>query len=472
MTTKTPQQVSLTKIYLDPENPRHETLPDQPSIIKHLVSKEKVRVLAKNIAEAGGTSPIELIALVRHPKVKTGYVVVEGNRRICALKLLQDPDKAGSEKDKRYFAGLAQGMKHAIGKVNAMVFDSRDAAQRWFALRHEGEQDGIGTKAWDADQKTRFSVRTQGKNPNAQALLLLDYARQHQLLSAQDVAELNITTITRYLSNPVMRHALGLADGSTLDILVPDAEFERSLTRFLRDALTPQTSGVSSRTTAAQRKAYAATLTREGVAASTFGGARRVPRSGGGVPPSDTQTSPPNTPPSPPPTAGPIQPEAQAPIPDAGGNTNEPGTRDNRNPDKRSYVIAPSFRVRIKHKQLKRLFDELKKIDAQNFSFAATYLLRAVIENGIATYLKSKAITPQKDLHEKYKQLVTQLKSEGMTDRELKFLRTIVQNGRDDPYSPDTLGHYIHGGSTPAANYAIRYWDNMEAIMARVLKGL
>jgi len=259
------QTVLLSRIYLDPENPRHETLPDEPSIIKHLVAKEGVRPLAKDIAEAGGTSPIELIALVQHPKVKNAYVVVEGNRRICALKLLQDADKAGNEKDKRYFANLGQNMPHAIHKVSAIVFDSRESARRWFALRHEGEQDGVGTKAWNSDQKTRFSVRTQGKNPNAQALLALDYARQYGLLSAQEIGELSITTVTRYLSNPVVRHALGLADGNTLDILVPDAEFERALQRLLRDALSPQTSGVSSRTTATERKAYAATLNRDGV---------------------------------------------------------------------------------------------------------------------------------------------------------------------------------------------------------------
>ncbi len=469
MASQAPQQVLLTRIYLDPENPRHETLPDEPSIIKHLVSREKVRVLAKNIAEAGGTSPIELIALVQHPKVKNGYVVVEGNRRICALKLLQDPDKAGTEKDKRYFAGLAQGLQHAINKVNAMVFDNRDAAQRWFALRHEGEQDGVGTKAWDADQKTRFSVRTQGKNPNAQALLVLDYARQHQLLNAQEVAQLNITTLTRYLSNPVMRHALGLVDGSTLDIEVPDTEFERALTRFLRDALAPQTSGVTSRTSAADRKAYANKLIREGVAVTTLGGPRRAPRSGGDAPtgslPTPTGSQQPTT--------GAASQAAQVITPAANTEgVTTPGARDNRNPDKRNYVIAPSFRVPIKHKQLKRLFDELKKIDALQFSFAATYLLRTVLENGIAAYLKSKSITPHKDLHEKYKQLVTQLKAQGMTDRELKFLRTIALNGRDDAFSPDTLGHYIHGGATPAANYAMRYWDNMESIMTRVLKGL
>lgn len=449
------QIVLLSRIYLDPENPRHETLPDEPSIIKHLVAKEGVRPLAKDIAEAGGTSPIELIALVQHPKVKNAYVVVEGNRRICALKLLQDADKAGNEKDKRYFANLAQNMRHAIHKVGAIVFDNRESAQRWFALRHEGEQDGVGTKAWNSDQKTRFSVRTQGKNPNAQALLVLDYARHSALLSAQEIGELSITTLTRYLSNPVVRHALGLADGNTLDILVPDSEFERALQRFLRDALTPQTTGVSSRTTATQRQAYAATLNRDGVAATTFGGARHAPGTGG-VPSPLLAPNPAR--PALPPNAG-----VPAPI---------PGVRDNRNPDKRTYVISLSFKARIKHKQLKRLYDELKDIDATVHSFAATYLLRAVMETGIATYLKSKNVTPNEKLHEKYKQLVTQLQGEGMTDRELKFLRTIAQNGRDDPNSPDTMGHYIHGGATPPANYAIRYWDNMETVMTRVLKGV
>lgn len=135
-------------------------------------------------------------------------------------------------------------------------------------------------------------------------------------------------------------------------------------------------------------------------------------------------------------------------------------------------MIPPSFKAHIKHKPLKRLYDELKAINATVHSFAATYLLRAVIENGIAAHLKSKNVTPHEKLHEKYKQLVTLLQSEGMTDRDLKFLRTIVQNGRDDPNSPDTMGHYIHGGAMPPANYAIRYWDNMETVMARVLKGV
>ena len=71
---KESQSVLLNRIYLDPENPRHEALSDEPAIIKHLLAKEKVRALAKDIAEARGTSPIELIALIKHPKINNAHL--------------------------------------------------------------------------------------------------------------------------------------------------------------------------------------------------------------------------------------------------------------------------------------------------------------------------------------------------------------------------------------------------------------
>lgn len=461
---KESQSVLLNRIYLDPENPRHEALSDEPAIIKHLLAKEKVRALAKDIAEAGGTSPIELIALIKHPKINNAHLVVEGNRRVCALKLLQDPDKAGLEKDARYFAGLAQSMRSAINNVPAIVFDDREEARRWFALRHEGEKNGVGTKAWDSQQKARFSLRNQGKNPNAQAALVIDYARKHALLSAQEIGELSITTITRYLSNPVMRHALGLADSSSLNILVPHEEFDRALTRLLSDSRSPETSGVSSRTSAAERQAYASRLTQEGVAAISFGGPAHTPRSV----PAPTTT----------PAVAATHGQASTPTAEAaqqdGAKAEAPasGTRDNRNPDKRTYVIHPGFSVKIQDKTLKRLYDELKKLDASVHSFAATYLLRTVVEKAISLCLASRGIEPKQKLHDKFKQLNIMLAADGMGDRELKFLRTVSMNGADDSYSPDSMGHYIHGGAIPPVNYAFRYWDNIEPIMRRVLKGI
>lgn len=458
--------VSIGKIYLDPENPRHETLPDESSIIRHLIAKEQVRALAKDIAEAGSINPLELIALVRHPKVKTGFIVVEGNRRICSLKLLADPDKAGTEKDRRYFKNLAQNMPTRIPKIQAAVFGSREAARRWFALRHEGEQGGIGTKAWDATQKTRFSLRNSGKNPNIQAQLIIDYVKQYRLLNHELWEQLSVTTVTRYLSNPVFRHALGLHDGNSLQINVPDAEFERALVRFLKDSLDPEMTGVSSRTSADDRKGYAIRLHQDGVAATSFGVETHVPRTGepNVLTPAFSQPAVQSVPGS---TATLSQ---QALPPTAGGPLNG-RPMDNRNPDKRTNVISSSFKVHVRDKTLKRLYDELKGIDATKFTFASVYLLRAVIEKSATLYLKGKDIAPKADLHLKLGQLAETLKIDGMSDRELKFLRTIASS-KDDQYSADSIGHHVHGGSIPSPAYAFRYWDNIEHIMTRVLKAV
>lgn len=262
------KSIDIKNIYLDPENPRHEALPNEQAIIRHLLTKEKIKNLAKDIAAAGSTSPIELMALVKHDKVKNGYYVFEGNRRICALKLLDDPDKAGSNKDSQYFSSLAKDMQQPITKVAAVVFETREQAQRWVALRHSGEQDGIGTKAWDATQKTRFSLRTRGSDVNAQAALVIEYARSKKLLSNPELDNIGITTITRFLSNPVMRNALGLCNGNDLLIQVPTHEFDRAVTRLLTDSLSPEKTGVSSRSKAAERKNYAQKLMQEGVAAT------------------------------------------------------------------------------------------------------------------------------------------------------------------------------------------------------------
>lgn len=452
-----PKTIAVSKIYLDPENPRHETLPDEPAIIRYLIANENVRNLAKDIAEAGSLSPLEPVAVIQHPKIKTGYTVVEGNRRICALKLLADPGKAGTEGDRRYFALQAQGMDKSITKVQAILFESRDAATRWFALRHRGEQGGVGTKAWESDQIARFNLRTNGRDPNLQALLLIEYAKHRKLLPADGLQALNISTLTRFLSTPVFRHAIGLADRNSIQINVPDAEFERALTRFLRDALEAQ-SDVHSRTSAADRKAYASRLAQEGIAAVSHMRNAHMP----GQDPSLTTPTLSDDKES---TTRKDSVETNPPV--AGGEGGS--AREQHHSDRRRKVIQKGFVARISDKILRRIYRELKDIDAVEFTVAATALFRSVLEKSTSLYLTSKGVKPDSKLDEKLKQLAKLLSEEGMKDRELKFLRTIASNGRDGDFSPDTLGHYIHGGAVPTPSYVFRFWDNMEVILHRTL---
>lgn len=456
------QSIDIKNIYLDPENPRHESLPNEQAIIRHLLAKDEIRNLAKDIAATGSTSPIELMALVKHDKVKNGYYVVEGNRRVCALKLLDDPDKAGSNKDSQYFSSLAKNIQQPITKVAAVVFETREQAQRWVALRHSGEQKGIGTKAWNSKQKSRFSLKTRGSDVNSQAVLAIEYAREKNLLSNSQLDNIGITTITRFLSNPVMRNALGLCNGNDLLIQVPTHEFDRSVTRLLTDSLSPEKTGVSSRSKAEERKNYAQKLMQEGVAATQYGFAPHEP----GSPESPKPTTTPSSVPQ-------MEEESQS-NPESNASTSNPTEtttrgRNNQHPDKRTYVISGSFKAKISDKTLRRLFHELKTLDAKTFSFAATHLLRAVLEKSASLYLSAKGIEPQEKLNKKADQLAALLQEEGMTSRDLKYLRTIAHSHRDSLESPDTLGHYIHGGAVPSPSYVFRYWDNLEIVMSYVL---
>lgn len=56
-----------------------------------MVENEKVKDLAKDISEKGATNPLDSVGIT----IENGKrIVLEGNRRICALKLLLNPELA------------------------------------------------------------------------------------------------------------------------------------------------------------------------------------------------------------------------------------------------------------------------------------------------------------------------------------------------------------------------------------------
>jgi hypothetical protein len=434
------KEVDISRIYLQNDNPRHERIENESEIISHLITNESVKGLARHIAEAGATSPLERIAVIAHPTVRDAYVAVEGNRRICAMKLLKDPDKAGTEAHKKYFRSLSAKMERPPSKLEVAVFKDMETARPWISLRHEGLQDGAGTKSWNPEQKARFNTQGNSKNPNIQASLLVDYARRQRLLSPEKIDALPVTTLTRYLSNPQFREMLGLIDNRSLKINVSLVEFNRVVARFLLDTL-QRIDIVNSRTSAKDRRDYADQLRKEGAAPIT----REVT---------------------------PVDISAAHRIPALKNITaNSSKQRNNSSPDNRSNVIPSSFKVSISEPVLKRLYDELRKLDAEHFSFAATYLFRAVIEQITTLFLKRKGLPSNGELHTKLERMAEALKADGIDDRQLKNLRTMA-NDTHSRYSPQTLGHFVHGGAVPTRTDAIKAWDSIEQVIAIVLTKL
>jgi len=442
--------IKVSRIYFDPENPRHDPIGNDSEIISHLLKNEDIRTLARSIAKVG-TSPIELMALVEHPTARSSFLTAEGNRRLCALKLLADPDKAPDDREKKYFRDLRDSMKEPVDTVMAVVFDSMDATRPWVKLRHDSSLGGEGIRRWDPSQSTRFAMQGNDRTPNAQALLIVDYAKQNNLLPEKVLTGINLTTLTRYLSTPEVRFALGLADNKSLAINVPVDQFNRVIQRFLRDSVEKESGKepkVHSRSKAPERKSYGDQLHASGVAPVTRGLPPYIPN--------------------------PVVDEPSSAAPAARGSTAAAKTGVRRNKadrDKARNVVPPGYAAPIEDAIFQRLFLELRTLEVLQFSFAATYLLRAVIEQAATLFLRKYGIAPPPELHKKLAKVVAKLEAQGYAGAGLPALRK-MSSDVDSRYSPDTIGSFVHGAGVPTPIYPIRAWDTFQPIMTEIVRQL
>ncbi len=432
------REVSLRKMFLDNENARHDPISNEPEIIALLIERLQVKALAADIAAEDATSPLDRIGVFPHPLVKDAYVVAEGNRRVCALKLLSDPDKA-PEGHRTYFRDMAAKMPGRPDLIEVVMFKDRADSRRWIELRHEGPQGGVGTVAWDPRAKVRHnSGAAKPKNPNIQAAALINYALTRRLITQKQYDDINITTITRFLTNPVFRDALGLVNHKDTSIIVEQQDFDQGIRRFLRDSLDGDSTGVNSRTDAGARKSYAHRLRRDIPMARLSSPAKLDPATGKAAYAKGT----------------------------AANTSKRPR---HHNPDRRNRVIDEPIAVKIKNKALIRIYNELREINCQEHAFAASFLLRAMIELPIKLYCRQNGIGTAQDLTTLIPKVHDKLVAGKVaTEKELKPLR-VMGSDKHGPCSPDTLGSFVHGGSIPTGAYLNRSWDSIEDSIVLIL---
>jgi len=102
--------------------------------------------LAKSIAEHG-LNPTESWAIVQE---EGKYVVLEGNRRLVACRLLDNPRKAPDPQTVATFERIKRGVRTTSSYLNpsCVEFEHRADARYWIHLKHHGAGSGEGTAAW------------------------------------------------------------------------------------------------------------------------------------------------------------------------------------------------------------------------------------------------------------------------------------------------------------------------------------
>ena len=227
----------LSRIFLSLDNPRHETKTSEAQAIAALCEKESVLPLARDIAQFG-LNPLERFALLpidakKRSNTPSNYRVAEGNRRMCALKLLNDPELAPANLRKQ-FAKVAEGAAFSTSTIPVAIFQDEALVNHWLERIHNGPQGGLGRLAWNPEQKQRH----YGGSKNRTAQALLDYAVEQKMLTPEE-REGKLTTVQRFVGNTIFREALGL-DVSGPDNFLrtrPKPEFDKLVRTFVRDVV-------------------------------------------------------------------------------------------------------------------------------------------------------------------------------------------------------------------------------------------
>ncbi|MFP1602477.1 hypothetical protein ACLD0U_07310 [Microbacterium sp. 2216-1] len=452
----------LADLDLDPDNPRHEPGMSRRDIIRYLVDKESVLGLARDIAKVG-LSPLDMFGAIAAPE--GGYVILEGNRRLCALILLHDPTLA-PPKERKIFERLSRDLDPDEIVIELTVFDDEDEADVWIDRKHAGPGNGNGPKPWNPVQLAR---RYGDRTGNALALALLEYGQSHGMLTKAQSTDI-LTTITRFISNPFVRkHGLGITTSASepeFKILGTQSLFDLRLQRLLSD-IVARANGATSRTNSADRAKYA----QENLVNIT----EPV-----GPTPDDAEESADDTEPS----AGSGEKTADngddaasdEPSADDGADDSEGSSTSGSgtHPDKRLKLVPEAFAPSLRDERLKRILAELKSV--RRFSpLAAALIVRVFLESVTVKYLETRGtqIGQNDKLHLLVHNVLTHIEKEKksgaihLTKAEagaLGLLKGQVSN-QTYVYSAFYLGLIAHGSAFPDWATLTKKWDEVEPIL-------
>lgn len=144
------EPIDTSKLDFDPENPRfyrlNEKAGSDSAVVEEMLDDESVQDLMLSIGEQD-YFPGEPLLVVKKGK---SYIVVEGNRRLAAVKLLNGELKSPKKKEKSVQIILDEAV-YKPKKLPCLVYKNREDVLRYIGYRHI-----TGVKEWDALSKAKY----------------------------------------------------------------------------------------------------------------------------------------------------------------------------------------------------------------------------------------------------------------------------------------------------------------------------
>ena len=368
--------VSVSKLLLDTENFRLGSQKDQPSVIQAMLEDQgdKLINLALHIAE-NGLNPLENTAVIPYGSREEGeekYIVLEGNRRLLAIKILSQPDlldgTALQKQKKRVLNAIEEFSPEPINELNCELFPDREDAIIWMRLKHTGENEGRGTVDWSAAAQSRLENIAGGKNVNNSALTILDFLNRNGINTPQDYP---ITNLQRLLNTPAVRKLLGLISINPLKSDCPPKVLLSRMVQVSHDLGEP--GAVNSIRNRSDRLDYINNLGLPGYdPIPEWDVGNHTPNAEQSEPPISATSSSPET------------------YPSDGSPRSSTRTRPLSN--KRGKLIPSQFCLSIPNPRINAIFRELKRLKISDFPNACAVLFRVFLELSVDDYIGREKI--------------------------------------------------------------------------------
>ncbi|MDV6237202.1 hypothetical protein CH379_016335 [Leptospira ellisii] len=442
--------IKLSDLHVNTENYRFEPVGSQKEAIDQMVEDQddKLFSLAEHIIESG-FNPNDRVQVAVSNHDNTKYNVLEGNRRIVALKIAYNPDLLDNPKFsnlKKKFRRLHEENKgKLIKEVECTLYDNPAEADKWIKLKHGGQGTGSGTVGWNSQQIQRFDEKVEGKS--SAALQIVKTMNSSKIVPTDiksKLKDLKITNLNRLISDPDVRDMLGIEiNNGIVKSEVEEKEVIKGLIHMFQDLLDPKFK-VQKIYTKEDRKDYINKFPK--TSKPDLAAKSKKPWQFNG-------------------SSGAVS-----------SSTLKAKSSGRAIPKTRDVLIPKSFVLKIKNPKVNAIYHELQKLSVTNYANAVAVSFRVFIELTLDCYIEANnppQVNVNSSLLTKITEIATDLEKKNIADKYIcKGVRSAANN-KNDLLGIETWNAYVHNANfSPTGQNLIITWDNIQSFIEKVWENI
>lgn len=435
------QLIPLQNLLIDLRNPRYDPRSSQRDALTKIAhdQAEKLINLAQDILDKGlNRSDIPMVT----PEGDI-FIVLEGNRRVAALKLMSSSALVESlglpQKLTKKFKELCNNAEDRLPTTIECVVTTREDANYWIQLKHTGENEGVGVVSWDGAAAHRF----RGSSPALQAIELVEKSEYIDQETRNKLEKIPITNIERILGTPDARDLLGVeVNNQQLTLKHPEDDALARLAIIVSDVANRRIK-VTELDTWQQRVDYAQKVA-----------SQPLPK-----------TYKPSTKPS---------------------KTSQEEESARHVAAERKNLIPRQLKLVIPHTRINKIYFELQNLNVEKFINSCAVMFRVFVEMSVDDFAQryeiqltvptrsefspgSKPKMKEMTLRKKLTTIADYLeKQDTCTKDELHGVRSLINN-RQHVLSVDSLNAYVHNKEySPTPSDLKGNWDSIQVFVRKL----